>query len=104
MQRLVVLLLFLVVSAGSALANTVRGSGGGGVASRSQIASDVGIEILRQGGNAVAVTTTLNNGYGNKILVDGAGFGLGDANSISFVDGVITATSDPRNVGGASAF
>lgn len=32
----------------------------------------------------------------------GAGFGLGDANSISAEGSTVTATSDPRNVGGAS--
>jgi gamma-glutamyltranspeptidase/glutathione hydrolase len=33
-----------------------------------------------------------------------AGFGLGDANSISYDGETITATSDPRNVGGASSY
>jgi gamma-glutamyltranspeptidase/glutathione hydrolase len=30
--------------------------------------------VVDQSGNAVAVTTTLNNGYGNSIVVEGAGF------------------------------
>lgn len=36
--------------------------------------------------------------------ISGAGFGLGDANSISFDGENITGTSDPRNVGGATAY
>lgn len=38
------------------------------------------------------------------LQIRGAGFGLGDANSISYDGDEITATSDPRNVGGASAY
>jgi len=34
----------------------------------------------------------------------GAGFGLGDANSIAFDGETMTATSDPRNAGGAAGF
>jgi gamma-glutamyltranspeptidase/glutathione hydrolase len=34
--------------------------------------------VVDQFGNAVAVTTTLNNGYGNSIVVAGAGFLLND--------------------------
>ncbi len=30
--------------------------------------------IIDEGGNAVAVTTTINTGYGNKVVVGGAGF------------------------------
>src|SRR5690606_14991972 len=33
-----------------------------------------------------------------------AGYGVGDANSITIVDGVIEASSDPRSEGGASAY
>lgn len=36
--------------------------------------------------------------------ISGAGFSLGDANSISIDGQTITATSDPRNVGGAAAW
>ncbi len=34
--------------------------------------------VVDQSGNAVAVTTTLNNSYGNSIIVEGAGFLLND--------------------------
>jgi gamma-glutamyltranspeptidase / glutathione hydrolase len=42
-------------------------------------------------------------GMGHTELVPG-GFAIGDANSIVFKDGVMHATSDPRNDGGASAY
>jgi gamma-glutamyltranspeptidase / glutathione hydrolase len=34
--------------------------------------------IVDKQGNAVAITTTLNNSYGSKVIVDGAGFFLND--------------------------
>jgi gamma-glutamyltranspeptidase/glutathione hydrolase len=34
--------------------------------------------VIDNEGNAVAVTTTLNNGYGSKTVVGGAGFFLND--------------------------
>ena len=49
---LVYILVASFLSAPFSVANTVSGSNGV-VSSRSQIASDVGIDILRQGGNAV---------------------------------------------------
>src|SRR5437868_7604038 len=36
------------------------------------------ISIIDEEGNMVAVTTTLNNGYGSKTVVGGAGFLLND--------------------------
>jgi gamma-glutamyltranspeptidase/glutathione hydrolase len=36
------------------------------------------LSVIDKEGNAVAVTTTLNNSYGNKIVVAGAGFFLND--------------------------
>jgi gamma-glutamyltranspeptidase / glutathione hydrolase len=42
-------------------------------------------------------------GKGHKGLT-GAGFGLGDANTILVRDGIIEGVSDPRNVGGVAGF
>jgi gamma-glutamyltranspeptidase/glutathione hydrolase len=130
---LVYVLLTSFLVAPFSVANTVSGSNGV-VSSRSQIASDVGVKILKQGGNAVdaavAVGFALAVTYPSAGSIGDGGFmvirldgmitpedlanyqpvlrdpikGSYSGYDILLRDGVMHGSSDPRSVGGASAF
>jgi gamma-glutamyltranspeptidase/glutathione hydrolase len=61
-------------------------------------------DIVRHEPGAFAEGQTELLGTKGHIELVPGGYGIGDANSILFKDGVIHATSDPRNDGGAAAF
>ncbi len=76
-KRSFVVLLVLMLSGGQLFANTVTGTHGA-VSSRSAIASDVGVDILKKGGNAidaaVAVGFALAVAYPSAGNIGGGGF------------------------------
>jgi gamma-glutamyltranspeptidase / glutathione hydrolase len=96
-----ILLILSLVIAPSGFTNTVSGSNGV-VSSRSQLASDVGVEILRQGGNAVdaAVATAfaLAVTYPSAGNIGGGGFMV-----IRLDDGTVV-TQDHREKAPGTAF
>lgn len=77
LKRSFVALLVLLLSSGQLFANTVSGTHGA-VSSRSAIASDVGVDILKKGGNAidaaVAVGFALAVTYPSAGNIGGGGF------------------------------
>lgn len=96
-----VLLILSLVTAPFGFANTVSGSNGV-VTSRSQLASDVGVEILRQGGNAidaaVATAFALAVTYPSAGNIGGGGFMV-----IRLDDGTVV-TQDHREKAPGTAF
>ena len=98
---LVYLLLASFLCAPFSVANTVSGSNGV-VSSRSQIASDVGIDILRQGGNAVDAAVAV--GFALAVTYPSAGnIGGGGFMVIRLEDGSVVA-QDHREKAPGSAF
>ena len=101
MQRLLVFVFVILLACQQALANTVSGSNGV-VTSRSQIASDVGVEILKQGGNAVDAAVAV--GFALAVVYPSAGnLGGGGFFVIRMADGEVISLDARETAPGAAS-